>query len=178
MTGRTETEAVQNFSDVLQKAASCITDSVVSIRGGYHVSVRPHRLTLGPDEFVRLGGEGRLSLSVILFYRIIENSEPREPWRIATTTYSYTFADESLQEVIAYHWHPGRRSAVSDPHLHLQSGAKVGRRDIANAHLPTGWVTLNDVIRLAITELGVTPRREDWRDVLDETRAIDGHLRG
>lgn len=178
MTGRTEPEAAQNFHEALQTAVSCITDSIISIRGGYHVSVRPHRLTLGPDEFVRLGGEGRLSLSVILFYRIIESSDPGAQWRIITTTYFYTFADDASQEVIAYHWHPNGRGFVNYPHLHMEAGAQVGRSDIASAHLPTGWVTLNDVIRLAITELGVTPRREDWRDVLDETRAIDGHLRG
>lgn len=178
MTGRTESEAVQNFLDMLQKAVSCVTNSVISVRGGYHVSVTPHRLILGPGGFHALGGPGQLSLSIILFYRIIENDVPGKPWKIVTTTYYYTFADESSQEVIAYHWHPTQRSHAIYPHLHMESGAQVGRSDIANAHLPTGWVTLNDVIQLAITELGVTPRREDWLDVLDESRAIDGYLRG
>lgn len=76
MTGRTEPEAVQNFQDVLQKAVSCITDSVVSVHGGYHVAVEPHSLTLGPAVPVRLGGEGRLSFSMILHYRIIEHTDP------------------------------------------------------------------------------------------------------
>jgi hypothetical protein len=112
-----------------------------------------------------------------LFYRITENDVSDKPWKIVTTTYYYSLADESLQEVIAYHWHPTQRSNAVYPHLHMESGAQVGRRDIANAHLPTGWVTLNDAIRLAIAELGVIPRREDWQDVLAEIRAMDGHLR-
>lgn len=178
MAGRTEPEAVQNFRDALQKAVSCITGSIVSVRGGYYVSVEPHSLTLGQENPVRLGGEGQLSVSIIVHYRIIQNVDHVEPWRVITTGYSYTFTDAASHEVIAYHWHPAGRSFVEYPHLHMQAGAQVGRRDIANAHLPTGWVTLNDVIRLAIAELGVTPRRDDWRDVLAETRAIDRHLRG
>lgn len=172
MTGRTEPQAVQNFQDVIQRAVSCITDSVVSVHGGYHVAVEPHSLTLGPVNPVRLGGEGRLSFSIILHYRIVENVSPSELWRIVTTGYFYTFTDAASHEVIAYHWHPNGRSFIECPHLHLESGAQVGRRDIANAHLPIGWVTLNDVIQLAVTELGVTPRREDWRDVLKETRGM------
>jgi hypothetical protein len=33
-------------------------------------------------------------------------------------------------------------------------------------HVPTGEVSLVDVVRLAITELGVEPRREDWESIL------------
>jgi hypothetical protein len=34
-------------------------------------------------------------------------------------------------------------------------------------HLPTGFITLADIVRLLIDEFGVEPLRADWRDVLD-----------
>ena len=59
---------------------------------------------------------------------------------------------------------------MTAPHLHLGAGAEVGRRDLASAHLPTGLITLEDLFRLAITDLGVRPLRRDWSEILDRTR--------
>ena len=66
--------------------------------------------------------------------------------------------------LLAYHWHPVGVSPVTTPHLHL-SGAVAGV-DLTKAHLPTGHVTLQDVVRFVITEWGVRPRRDDWPAVL------------
>jgi hypothetical protein len=73
--------------------------------------------------------------------------------------------------VFSYQWHPGGRSPVTWPHLHLGAGAEVGRTELASAHLPTGRVSIEEVLRLAITELGVEPLRDDWREVLERTQA-------
>jgi hypothetical protein len=61
---------------------------------------------------------------------------------------------------------------MTAPHLHLGAGAAEGRLrpDLAGAHLPTGHIALQDVLRLAIAELGVRPTRPDWDDVLRTTR--------
>jgi hypothetical protein len=37
-------------------------------------------------------------------------------------------------------------------------------------HIPTGRVALEDVIRLAVEEFHVEPRRADWNEVLIRTR--------
>ena len=47
----------------------------------------------------------------------------------------------------------------------LQDGARLSSR----MHLPTGQVAIEDVIRLAIVEFGVRPRRADWAAVLART---------
>jgi hypothetical protein len=86
--------------------------------------------------------------------------------------YQYTLRDIDGREIIAYHWHPEGRSHVTTPHIHLGPGAEMGRRDLARAHLPTGQVMLEDVLRFAITELGVRPLRRDWSEVLDRTRRV------
>ena len=51
------------------------------------------------------------------------------------------------------------------PHLHA-----YGARDtltLHKLHLPTGRVALEAVVRFLFADLGVVPRRADWRAVLD-----------
>ena len=52
--------------------------------------------------------------------------------------------------------------------LHLGPATAIPSSPAASVHLPTGVISLPDVLRLAITELGVTPQREDWERVLAE----------
>ena len=80
-------------------------------------------------------------------------------------------ADE--REIIAYHWHPTAISHVTDPHLHLsrqitpiQFAPRAEPVALAEAHLPTSFITFADIVRLLITEFGVAPRRPDWRAIL------------
>jgi hypothetical protein len=43
----------------------------------------------------------------------------------------------------------------------------MGHERLKGAHLATGRVALESLLRCAIAELGVEPLREDWRKVLD-----------
>jgi len=67
--------------------------------------------------------------------------------------------------LLASHWHPDGRSQVTIPHFHV--GGTLGGIPFAKLYAPTGPITLLDVLRFAIVELGVEPRRGDWREVLD-----------
>lgn len=79
-------------------------------------------------------------------------------------------------EIIAYHWHPNQTDpggrVVAFPHLHLRYGAQVGRKQLQKAHLPTGRVAVEDLLRIAITEFGVSPLRNDWEDILGNTQSL------
>ena len=55
--------------------------------------------------------------------------------------------------------------------LAVGSAARVGYAALVTAHVPTGRVALQDVLRLAITDLGTRPQRDDWRQILDETQS-------
>jgi hypothetical protein len=169
LAGRTPHEAVREFIGPLQLALSCVTSEVLRA-GGYHVADEPHALTLGRGLPVRLRGEGRLSLTFDHHYRIVEDPGPRGPYKCSTTSYLYGLDDSDGREVLSYQWHPSGRSPVTWPHLHLGAGAAVGRLELARAHLPTGRVSIEEVLRLAISELGVEPLREDWREVLERTQ--------
>ena len=82
------------------------------------------------------------------------------------SSYFYELLDSDGREVLAYHWHPRGNSPVPTPHLHLEQGAQVGRAEVRDAHLPTGDVSLEAILRVLIEEMGVRPQRSDWESIL------------
>lgn len=168
MAGRTPFEAVRNYLAPLQRALSCITNAVLNVAGGYTLGpVHAAQLAGSP---VKLQGITPLALSVIQHYRIVEDESPRGPWKVSIAGYLYTLEEPGGHEIITYHWHPF--SGVPFPHLHLQEGAKVGFAPLRAAHIPTHRVAVEDVLRLAIAELGVRPQRDDWEEVLNTTQGL------
>jgi hypothetical protein len=69
----------------------------------------------------------------------------------------FSIDDEAHQEIIAFHWHPDGQSPVTHPNLHISAGAQLGYAQLQNAHVPTGHINLQDVLRFAITDLGIEP---------------------
>jgi hypothetical protein len=47
----------------------------------------------------------------------------------------------------------------------------LGRPELQRAHFPTGRVSVEEFLRLAIHAFDVKPRRSDWRAVLQRTQA-------
>jgi hypothetical protein len=169
LAGRTPASAVEAFVRPLQRALSCVTDAVLDVGGGYHPAGGPHAATLAGGLPVPLRGRTGVSLVVALQYQIVEEPGARH-WKVRIDAYAYQLLDGKEVEIVSYHWHPSGRSAVTWPHLHLGQ-ASIGRPAILlGAHLPTGRIALEEVIRLAVLDLGVQPRRPDWSDVIRETQ--------
>jgi hypothetical protein len=42
---------------------------------------------------------------------------------------------------------------------------------LQGAHVPTGRIALEELLRMAIAEFGARPRRKDWEQVLERTQA-------
>lgn len=139
---------------------------------GYSPS-QEHTLAPNVGEPVRLRGRVELDLVSKLWYRVVPARGERGPWKVETAAYSHGLETPEAQEIIAYHWHPEQGSEIIYPHLHLGAGsfAGVDLGILEKKHVPTGRISLEDVLRFAIAELGVEPRREDWSEVLDETQA-------
>lgn len=70
--------------------------------------------------------------------------------------YRYRLDVGDGRELISYHWHP--ETPPDFPHLHLGHAAAVQWAALTEAHIPTGPVTSEDVVRLLI-ELGIGPGR-------------------
>jgi len=112
-------------------------------------------------------------------YTLDQPSDPRHNYGVRIVSYEQRILDRDDREILAFHWHPTGRSNVIDPHLHLSGRLNpidIGRNQellpLADMHIPTGFVTLEDVVRLLITEFGITPRLADWDALLRENRSI------
>jgi hypothetical protein len=101
--------------------------------------------------------------------RLTQAEPPRGLWEAQTAAYEYRISDQDDREIVAYHWHPEGQSHIRTAHLHLGPGAEIGRAALLTAHLPTGPVPIQAVLRLAIESFEAQPVRRDWDDVLQAT---------
>jgi hypothetical protein len=166
LAGRTPHEATHAFLEKLRLALSCVTDAVLNNRGGSWPSETPHVVVLAD------GGPQRISsaeldvwLRVSMNYRLVEEPGPRGPWRVTTTSYMYALENGAGVEYVGYHWHP-QVPGNTRPHLHVRGEDENWHK----LHMPTGRIALEDVVRFAVEELAVEPRRGDWSEVLDSTQ--------
>ncbi|MGH3087360.1 MAG: hypothetical protein ACRDSJ_08585 [Rubrobacteraceae bacterium] len=139
---------------------------VILIHGAEYGPGSEHALILGGANPAKLPGTD-IALSIRLYVRISEHADGRSSWKAIAISYFHTVFDGSDREIIAYHWHPDWRSPITTPRLHLGAGANVGREELRKAHVPTGFIELEDVLLLAIREFGARPRRDDWAMILD-----------
>ncbi len=106
----------------------------------------------------------QLALTLTQRYYVIADGDRHGPWRVHVIEYIYYLFTMRGEAVLAYHYHPDTTPEVMYPHLHVPSQvAPLTDR----AHIPTGRVSLEAVIRFAISQCGVQPFRTDWRAILD-----------
>lgn len=132
---------------------------------------REHLLLPDQGEPVKLAGPRSLGLLSRFEYRVVRAEGKRGPWKVQTTGYSHTLEDEAGQEIITYQWHPGGSSAINFPHLHIERGIGASLGEVHKYHIPTGRVSFEDVLKLAIREFKVEPQRDDWPEILHATQA-------
>jgi hypothetical protein len=169
--GSTPRNAVQNFLKPLQLALSCVTDAQIAADGDYSPAGE-HMWVGAPSEpfpIARVHGSS-LRARISQRYRVVRAEGQRGPWKVTTTAYHYTLEEASRKEIISFQWHPTGSGALSYPHVHLGHAAAVARAELEGAHIPTGRVALEQVLRFAIEAFKLRPRRPDWRDVLFGTR--------
>jgi hypothetical protein len=123
----------------------------------------PYTLTFGGGAPAQLGGPYDAHLFISLSY-VIEGGA--RDWAVRPTRYIYSLLAGPSTEILGYHWHPEDRSRVTSPHLHIYG--QTTPVDLRKMHLPTSWVSLQAVLRLAIDDLQVSPLRDDWPSVLGE----------
>jgi hypothetical protein len=98
-------------------------------------------------------------------------------WRLRTLQYSYWIQHQTNRDscpVSAFRFEyisPRLKSIDRRPrhHLHIPGVEAVCRGrclDLEDLHIPTGWVTVEEVIRFAIRELHCKPRSSNWDRLL------------
>jgi hypothetical protein len=171
LAGRTPREAFETFAREVQQSLSCVTLARFNAEGYRPIDV-PYGADVNDGEAVPLRGDVSIGLVVALRYRVAQDDGLYGGWGIRVTEYYYALTGEADAEIIAYHWHPTSRSPVTWPHLHLGPALGQLSGQAARAHVPTGPIALQDVIRLAITDFGAVPRRADSAALLQRTRRV------
>jgi hypothetical protein len=178
---RTE-DAVDALLTRLRRTAGCITDQPIIAPATRESRERREAVFVPRAEPVRLRTESgnRIVLFQIGIDLVVsQTGRPTDDYDITIASYLYRILDREEREILAFHWHPTGLSNVTDPHLHLSSRLNpidMGRNQeplpLVGMHIPTGFVTLEDVVRLLTIEFGITPHRDDWDALLRENRSI------
>jgi len=147
-----------------------VTDAQIATFGDYSTGGEAGWVI--PDELVPLPRARGASLRARLNqnFRIVPAEGQRGPWKATITSYHYTLEESDGREIMSFQWHPTGQGALPYPHLHLGNAADVGRDELQDAHIPSGRIALEQVLRFAIETFKLRPRRSDWRDVLFGTR--------
>lgn len=145
----------------MKRALSCITDAHLFTSGGSWDE--DHALTLSQDPLqLRSALHGDLKLKIAHQFRYVQ--EDRSDWHVSTVQYAYRLDDGDGNELISWHWHP--HIGATFPHLHF-SGGPISHK----AHVPSGRVSIEAVLRLLLDDLKVQPTQahaDDYLEVLEE----------
>lgn len=173
MSGRAYRDAIDDYRASVQQVLATVTQAVVVTRRDSRITVgNPITLIFNAGERIRLASPERIYLEASQWCIAVSPSDDvRRQWALQVSSYIYRVSTHDGVEILAFHWHPDGHSHVIDPHLHI-GPASIGTNaqyrpgTMHNAHFPTGSVPLASVIRMAIEELGVEPRRPDWDAIL------------
>lgn len=178
MPGKTPYQAFEAFIDPLKTAVACVARAkfVVKDEAKRVVNKEQFWALNGDDGYVQLGGDSRLQLLARMRFMVIEDKrKDYGPYRITTRGYMYGLRTSDHREVLQYHWHPSERAHELKPHLHIGSAQIAEYAVITQGHhLPTGRITFEAVIRMAIREFGAEPLLAGWEDAL--TAAETPHI--
>lgn len=142
MAGRTPSEAIRAFTSPIQAALTCFADGRVSV--DQYTTGAVGVLTFNRSADVLLNGPGKVTLSVAMRYRIVDNvGAATKKWKVSTVGWIYTLKDGGGALIADYHWHPEITPDIAFPHLHAPD-------DASRRHLPTGRVLIEDVLSLAV----------------------------
>jgi len=157
--GRNPDEAWREFREPLKRAVGAVD---LSVRLRERRFENEQRLLASPVTGIPFGQ--RLSL---LFSLTLEPIEESGLWRMTTRRYDFSIVEASTTNIVfGWHWHPfSRRSQVTYPHVHVPSASQFKTR-----HIPTGRVSLEDVILFGFDELGVEPAYKTGRDIVIAVR--------
>lgn len=178
MSGLSPREAVVNFARPIQAALHCVTQAKLITPAPIVDTHQTITFQHGePVELRRHGNQTRLFLQVALYYRIIaapDQTGAHLSLRVASDGYIYSIYDNQHRELLSYHWQANPSSGTrAYPHLHV--GSRVidttnpifGKRFSA-LHIPTGHITVGEVVRFLIEEMQVIPLHRDWLRIITE----------
>jgi len=117
-------------------------------------------------------------LSLYLAQHLVAEKSPlQKQWRLRIVRYSYSIQEGPVSNPrwlfrFEYISRGEEGSGLHcRHHLHLPNMLTMGgqERDLSRVHIPTGWVTVEELIRFLIYELGIQSRADDWDKILQDS---------
>lgn len=172
--------AFDRFHRPIEKALGCITAQRLLIPQRHTlVPDRPYSIVLAEADPVPLDGLSSVTLSVSHQFKIVKKVELENgPFKATTLRYEYQFATSDGDNLITFHWAPDTNDIAQKTYPHMHIGTSMLSKETPilpgrfnKAHIPTGRVSIESVVRFAIEELGVRPLKRDWQRALDRSEA-------
>jgi hypothetical protein len=164
---RTVSAAVNAELDRLRPLVACVTNR--PFFASYQAGTPSPVISLHGPAPLRLAQGARLLFFFVLTFDALRAENETVRFQLRPAGYRYQILEADGREILAFHWHPRGPSSAVTPHLHLSSrippipvGSHTAVR-LAQMHIPTGFVSLPEIIRLLVIEFGVEPRRQDWQ---------------
>ena len=95
--------------------------------------------------------------------------QQNKAWKLRTTQYRYRIqATDDPGDNQCLRWeYVSRQVRDGTPcrnHFQTPLDFQLGQHTVSleNSHVPTGWVTIEEIIRFLIVDLGVPPKHNDW----------------
>lgn len=105
--------------------------------------------------------------------------QPDKTWRLRTMEYNYHLLGGPSPDspwIIRWEYksHSRQRNEHPRHHVHLATviDTPAGKMDFDKLHLSTGWVTIEEVIRFLIAEVGVKPKANNWDEELIKSEEL------
>lgn len=155
----TEAEAWREFRDPIARVIGCVDQRTRLVERQFADGVR---LLSSPTDGVPFGDN-----LVLQFAFHLKHVEKEAEQRMTTLKYTFTLYEaKSGDRVFGWHWHPvSRRSKVPYPHVHIPKGAPF-----CNSHVPTGRMSLEDVVLFGLDDLAVKPTVPTGRQIVIDIR--------
>jgi hypothetical protein len=161
---RTPSAAVRRYRKYLQKSLACLSPAIWYVAPRLRGKEHQKSLVLSEDPIrLKRPGGTTLLLSAGHHFHIEKDSRHPGEFKVRTDGYFYRVrhSDDSIGELISWHWHPG--APMKDPHVHITG--------LHGLHVPSGRIAFEEVVWMLVQDLGISARRSDWRDVLTECLA-------
>jgi len=171
--GDRPTEVFRNFRDHISGLLNkTITDAPLSLT---HRKDRPFAQFAFRDDadFPMAAPLFSAGLFLAVSQQLQVEQQSDQTWKLRTLAYSYHLLEDSNPDsrwIIRWEYvsHAQRRNEHPRHHVHIATivDTPAGEMDLDKLHLSTGWVTIEEVIRFLIAEMGVKPKIADWDDQL------------
>jgi hypothetical protein len=176
ITGRDPPECFRRFEDHVRKLVAATVTTRHPVQRRFVKGEPRMKLSFMEQQPIAVPIQTRLGRLYFYLGQALEAVEEVKRFRLRTCQYWYRIQHgPELTEKALLRWEydtetPRDGHCRHHAQVPLQLSLGEGQLDLDNAHLPTGWVTMEEVIRFLIVDLEMPPPcGAEWPDVLQRS---------